>query len=317
MTFLTEPEPPRGVALHVLPGIRRVVARNPSVMTNHGTNTFLLDSDDGLTVIDPGPNDAQHVADVVRAAGSTPIKRLVVTHAHADHHGAAKAMQEATGAQSWGYHTSGSPGFSADHPLDDGDEVAGLQAVFTPGHAPDHLSFAYNVPGTGQILFSGDHVMAWSSSIVDPPQGSMRAYYNSLELLLPRPDVLYLPAHGPLEPNPSALVQQLLAHRKMREAAILEALRNGPATVRDIAAHLYAKTDRNLKIAAERNVLAHLLKLQEEAFVVEQAESMQRQEAATDDSALISFESGDPDAMRQAYWKRLQLDATREFSKAA
>jgi glyoxylase-like metal-dependent hydrolase (beta-lactamase superfamily II) len=317
MTFLSEPEPPRGVALDVVPGIRRVVARNPSVMTNHGTNTFLLDGDDGLTVIDPGPNDAEHVADVLKAAGKTPIRRLVLTHAHADHHGAAKAMREATGAQSWGYHTSGSPGFTADHRLDDGDAVAGLTAVFTPGHAPDHLCFAYNVPGTGQILFSGDHVMAWSSSIVDPPQGNMRAYYNSLALLLPRPDVLYLPAHGPLEPNPSALVQQLLAHRKTREAAILEALRKGPATVRDIATRLYAKTDMHLKIAAERNVLAHLLKLQEEELVVEPADSRQRQDPVTDDSASISFESGDPDAMRQAYWNRLQQDAMRAFSEAA
>jgi len=316
MTFLFEPEPPRGVALDVLPGIRRVVARNPSVMTNHGTNSFLLDGDDGITVIDPGPNDAEHVADVVRAAGKTPIRRLVVTHAHADHHGAAKAMREATGAQVWGYHTSGSPGFTADQPLDDGGEVAGLKAVFTPGHAPDHLCFAYHVPGTGQVLFSGDHVMAWSSSIVDPPQGNMRAYYRSLELLLSRQDVLYLPAHGPVEPNPPALVQQLLAHRKMREAAILEALRNGPSTVRDIAKHLYAKTDMHLKIAAERNVLAHLLKLEEEAFVVEQAESKQRQDPATDESASISFESGDREAMRQAYWERLQRDALRAFSQA-
>jgi glyoxylase-like metal-dependent hydrolase (beta-lactamase superfamily II) len=316
MTFLTEPEPPRGVALDVLPGIRRVVARNASVMTNHGTNSFLLDGDDGITVIDPGPSDPEHVADVVRAAGNVPIKRLVLTHAHSDHHGATKAMQAATGAESWGYHTSGSPGFTADKTLDDGDEVAGLKAVFTPGHATDHLCFAYDVPGTGRILFSGDHVMAWSSSIVDPPQGSMRAYYNSLELLLPREDVLYLPAHGPLEPNPVALVQQLLAHRKMREATILAELQKGPATVRDIAANLYAKTDRNLKIAAERNVLAHLLKLQEEAFVVELAESKQRQDASTDDSAEISFESGDPDAMRMAYWKRLQQDAIREFGQA-
>ena len=317
MTFLIEPEPPRGVALDVLPGIRRVVARNPSVMTYHGTNTFLLDGADGLTVIDPGPPDNEHVADVVRAAGKTPIVRLVVTHAHFDHHGAVKAMQEATGAPAWGYHTSGSTGFTADHALDDGGEVAGLKAVFTPGHAPDHLCFTYDVPGTGQILFSGDHVMAWSSSIVDPPHGNMRAYYQSLELLLPRREVLYLPAHGPMERNPRPLVEALLAHRKMRETAILAELRKGPATVRHIAEHLYAKTDENLKIAAERNVLAHLLKLQEEAFVEENAETKQFHAFPTDDIGNADPDLADPDAMRRAYGRKHERDAMRQFSQAA
>ena len=309
---------PRVVALDVLPGIRRIVARNPSVMTYHGTNTYLLEGDDGLTIIDPGPDDAEHVADVLRAAGKTPIARLVLTHAHADHHGAMKAMQKATGAPTWGYVTSGSPtGFTADEILDDGGEVAGLQAVFTPGHAPDHLCFTYEVPGAGQVLFSGDHVMSWSSSIVDPPQGDMRAYYNSLERLLPRRDKLYLPAHGPLDANPLPLVEELLAHRKMREAAILGELRKGPATVRHIATILYAKTDVNLKIAAERNVLAHLLKLQEEGFVKEQADSKERYALSEDAGAVINMDSGDFNAIRMAYWKKHEQDALREFSQAA
>ncbi len=318
MTFLTEPEPPRGVALDVLPGIRRVVARNPSVMTYHGTNTYLIEGDDGLTVIDPGPDDAVHVADVLRAAGKTPIARLVLTHAHADHHGATKAMRQATGAPAWGYLTSGSPsGFTADETLDDGGEVAGLKAVFTPGHAPDHLCFAYEAPGTGRLLFSGDHVMSWSSSIVDPPHGNMRAYYNSLELLLPRPEGLYLPAHGPVDPNPLPSVEELLTHRKMREAAILGQLKAGPASIRDIATTLYAKTDLNLKVAAERNVLAHLLKLEAEGFVKEQADSKARHEAAAEDGEAADLDSGgDINAIRMAYWKKHEQDALRIFSKA-
>jgi glyoxylase-like metal-dependent hydrolase (beta-lactamase superfamily II) len=319
MTFLSEPEPPRGVAQAVLPGIRRVVARNPSVMTCHGTNTFLLEGADGLTVIDPGPDDAEHVADVLRAAGGTPITRIVLTHAHSDHYGAVKALKAATGAPAWGYHTSGSPaGFTADHSLYDGDEVAGLQAVFTPGHAQDHLSFAYHLPGIGQILFSGDHVMAWSSSIVNPPDGNMVDYYRSLELLLPRPDVLYLPAHGPAEPNPQALVESLLKHRQMREATILTELRNGPSTVRSIAERLYAKTDPYLKIAAERNVLAHLQKLQAEALVEEQDPPKHSYAALLKNGDdIFSPETENREALMQTYGKMIEQDGARRFSAAA
>jgi glyoxylase-like metal-dependent hydrolase (beta-lactamase superfamily II) len=318
MSFLIEPEPPRGVAVEMLPGIRRIVARNPSLMTYHGTNTFLLNSDAGLTVIDPGPDDAEHVADIIRAAGDTPITRIVLSHTHHDHYGALNALKQATGAPSWGYHTSGSPKFVADHKLDDGDEIAGLKAVFTPGHAQDHLSFEYHVPGTGQILFSGDHVMAWSSSIVNPPDGNMVAYYRSLELLLRRDDTMYLPAHGPAEPNPHMLVKSLLAHRQMREATILTELQRGPSTVRDIAENLYAKTHQYLKIAAERNVLAHLQKLQAEALVVEHD--------APDQSDTALLKNGDDifnpktenrDALLNAHRNMIEQDAARRFSAAA
>jgi glyoxylase-like metal-dependent hydrolase (beta-lactamase superfamily II) len=287
-------------------------------MTYHGTNTYLLEGDDGLTIIDPGPDDPEHVADILRAAGTTPIARLVLTHAHSDHHGAMRAMRQATGAPAFGYHSSGSPAqFTADETLDDGSEVAGLKAVFTPGHAPDHLCFTYDVPGTGQILFSGDHVMSWSSSIVNPPHGNMRAYYRSLELLLPRQDALYLPAHGPLSPNPRQLVESLLEHRRMREAAILNALREGPAAVGDIAKRLYGKTDDYLKIAAERNVLAHLLKLQEEGFVKEQSASGEPYAAAAENDNILDTDSGDMKAISLAFRKRREQDAMRAFTRAA
>jgi glyoxylase-like metal-dependent hydrolase (beta-lactamase superfamily II) len=309
MAFLTELEPARGVAVDVLPGIRRVVARNSSVMTYYGTNTYLLDGEGGLTVVDPGPDDDEHVRDVLRAAVDKPITRLVVTHAHPDHYGAVKAMRKATGAPSFGYVASGMKfDFTADHGLNDAEIVAGLQAVFTPGHAPDHLSFGYQAPGIGQVLFSGDHVMAWSSTVISPPQGDMRAYYDSLELLLRREDRVYLPGHGPISRNPKALVEELLQHRRMRETAILDALEGGPRNVAEIADVLYGKTDERLKMAARGNVLAHLLKLQDEGRAIQL--SGPSDEVLRPGRKIDSWE-----ALSAAYEEIARLDAQRQFKR--
>jgi len=269
MSFLQEPEPPRGVPLDVMPGIRRIVARNPSVMTYHGTNSFLIEAADGLTVLDPGPDDAQHVADILAAAGSLPIKRLVLTHTHGDHFGALQALQQATGAASYAYTPSAKAGFAPDHALFEGESVAGLRAVHTPGHASDHLCFEFLTAGGQKILFSGDHVMSWSSSIVGPPDGDMQDYYRSLETLLARDEAFYLSGHGPVLPEPRLLVAELLGHRQRREAAILAKLGTETWSIGKLAATLYSKTDPWLKVAAQRNVLAHLIKLQKEGVVQE------------------------------------------------
>ncbi|MGC9269838.1 MBL fold metallo-hydrolase [Acidiphilium sp.] len=276
MPFLTEPDPKRGVALDVLPGIRRIVARNPGVMTYHGTNTYLIADGDGLTVLDPGPEDPIHVADILEAAGDVPIRRIVLSHTHRDHRGAAPALQSATKAPTYAYHRPATPIFTPDHGLDDGDNIAGLTALYTPGHASDHLCFSFTTTTTGQpILFSADHVMSWSSSIINPPDGDMRAYYQSLSALLERDDALYLPGHGPPLAEPRALVAEMLAHRRRREAAIRAALREAPATIATLAATLYAKQDPMLKIAAERNVLAHLIKLAAEGGAIEHGDVWQ------------------------------------------
>jgi len=310
MAFLTEDEPPRGVALPVLPGIWRLVARNPSVMTYHGTNTYLVEGDDGLTVIDPGPADEAHVADLVRAAGDRPVRRIVLTHTHSDHYGALPALAAATGAAVYGYKKSARRDFTPPNPLDDGDEVAGLKAVFTPGHAADHLSFAFGVPGTGKILFSGDHVMSWSSSIVSPPDGDMVAYYKSLERLLGRDDVLYLGGHGPLLTEPRRLVGELLEHRKTREATILAAVKERDWTVAELAEHLYHKTDYRLKIAAQRNVLAHLLKLEFEG-IVRQAGGATR--GAPDDHVPDDLPPADEKFVSKREIEGMLTDAERRF----
>jgi glyoxylase-like metal-dependent hydrolase (beta-lactamase superfamily II) len=312
MAFLTEEEPLRGVALEVLPGVRRVVARNPSVMTYLGTNTYLIDGADGLTVLDPGPADDVHVEDVVRAAGAGSIRRIVLTHTHSDHYGGLPGLLAATGAEVFAYRRSSRRGFTPDVKLDDGDEVAGLTAVYTPGHAADHLSFEYFVEGTGKILFSGDHVMSWSSSIVSPPDGDMVAYYRSLELLLRRDELLYLPGHGPVLPQPRELVGELLAHRQMREGTILEAIRTQDWTVQELAEHLYHKTDFRLKFAAQRNVLAHLLKLEHEGRVVQAPENAPMD--VPEDLAPDDLPPADEKSISRRELDMIARDARRRFA---
>ncbi|GAB3676314.1 MBL fold metallo-hydrolase [Salinisphaera aquimarina] len=266
MSFLTESEPERGIAHPALPGIARIVATNPSVMTYHGTNSWMIDDEThGVTVLDPGPDQTAHVDDIIAALDGRPLDRILLTHAHSDHYGAVAELRTRTGAPCLGFAPAASDDFACDQPLADGDTVAGFQAVHTPGHASDHLCFAYNVPGTGTVLFSGDHVMSWSSSIVNPPDGDMQAYYRSLERLLARDqDALYLPGHGPVLSNPRELVGSLLSYRQAREASILSRLEAGSFSIQTLAESLYHKTDPWLKKAAERNVLAHLLKLEAE-----------------------------------------------------
>jgi len=258
MPFLTEPEPPRGVAQQVAAGIRRVAAGNAGAMTYHGTNTYLIEAKGGTIVLDPGPDDPAHVAAVLAAAGR--VARILLTHTHIDHVGGLPALRAATGAPVHAWHVPAAPEVVPDVALRDGDTVDGWRAVFTPGHAADHLCFA----GPNGALFSGDHVMSWSSSVVSPPGGDMAAYFASLRRLLERDDAMYLPGHGPPLPEPRAFVRDLLAHREARETALLAALGPAPQGTRALTDTLYSQVDERLRRAAERNVLAHLLKLRAE-----------------------------------------------------
>ncbi len=259
LAFLTEPPPQRGALLPVLPGISRIVADNPGRMTYHGTNTYLVEDGDGVTLIDPGPDLPGHAADILRLTPA-PIVRILLTHTHRDHVGALAAVKAATGAPTYGWHASADPGFVPDVPVADGETVAGMEAVFTPGHAADHLCFAR----TDGVLFSADHVMGWSSSVVSPPGGDMAAYCDSLRRLMARPETLYLCGHGPVLKDSRPYVAALLEHRLAREEAIEARLRSAPATAKALVETLYSKIDPVLKMAAERNVLSHLLKLEGE-----------------------------------------------------
>ena len=257
MPFVTEPAPAWGEAVSVAPGIRRVVARNAGPMTYHGTNTYMIDSPDGLVVLDPGPDDPAHVQAVLHA-GRGEIAHILLSHTHADHLGGAPALRAATGAPVHAWHAP-AVAFEPDVPLHDGDLVAGLIALHTPGHASDHLCFA----APGHVLFSADHVMGWSTTVVSPPGGDMADYMRSLERLMARADTLYLPGHGPPIADPLRAVEERHRHRLAREAAIVAALAAGPSTAGELTVRLY-DVGPDLRRAAERNVVAHLLKLERE-----------------------------------------------------
>ncbi|MBV8703532.1 MAG: MBL fold metallo-hydrolase [Acetobacteraceae bacterium] len=272
MAFLTEPEPARGVALPVRPGIRRVVAENPGPMTYHGTNTYLIETSAGRVVLDPGPDDSRHVEAVLRAAGGT-VDLILLSHTHHDHLGATAALKHATGARTAGYHRPAAAAFVPDIPLDDAGEIAGVTALHTPGHASDHLCFAMRDAEGGAVLFSADHVMSWNSSVVSPPDGDMGQYFASLRRVLDRADDVFLPGHGPALPDPHRLTRALLFHRMERERAIQAMLAKGPASVAALRERMYGQIDPRLQRAAERSVLAHLLKLEAEGKAVREGDA--------------------------------------------
>jgi glyoxylase-like metal-dependent hydrolase (beta-lactamase superfamily II) len=261
----------------VAPGVRRIIAKNPGPFTFRGTGTYVV-GDGAVAVIDPGPDLAEHVAALLASLAGERISHILVTHTHRDHSPAARAVKEATGAPTYGFgpHAggrrgeAGSPGteeggdwdFVPDIVVHDGDEIAGdkwrFAAVHTPGHTSNHLCFA--LPDSG-ILFSGDHVMGWSTSVIAPPDGDMAAYMASLDKLLPRADSVYWPTHGPAITEPQRHVAAFIAHRREREAGVLDCLRAGIETVDAMVARLYLGLDPALRPAAGRSVLAHLIDL--------------------------------------------------------
>jgi glyoxylase-like metal-dependent hydrolase (beta-lactamase superfamily II) len=268
----------------VSPGIVRLVASNASPLTFKGTNTYLVGMTE-LAVIDPGPRDEAHLAAILKAAAGRPISQIIVTHAHRDHVDGAAELKAATGAQIYGYGREGfapvgpdtNPQgaefidfvFIPDVKVADGDVIEGkewrLEAIYTPGHAPDHLCFA--LLGRG-ILFSGDHVMAWNTTLVAPPEGSMADYVDSLQRLLKRSESVYLPGHGGRIDEPQRTVRAYLLHRRWREESILEAIRDGVGTIQSIVPVVYPTIDRKLTSAAALSVQAHVEHLIARGLVV-------------------------------------------------
>jgi glyoxylase-like metal-dependent hydrolase (beta-lactamase superfamily II) len=263
-----------GEPRELAPGVVRIVANNPSPFTYKGTNTYILGRGDPA-LIDPGPDDPAHLAAILKAIGGRRLTHIIITHTHRDHTDGMPALIAATGARTAGFGrrapvrgsrlTSPSGGgfvdrdFVPDLPLADGGRLAGdgwaVTAVHTPGHAPDHLCFA--LEGT-PILFSGDHVMGWNTSVVAPPEGNMGAYIRSLERLSERADGTYFPGHGGQVEEPQRLVKAYLLHRRMREQAILDLVRKGGQTVATIVPVVYRDLDPRLLKAASLSVLAHV-----------------------------------------------------------
>lgn len=264
------------------PGVRRIVAPNPSPMTFRGTNTYLLGTSE-IAVIDPGPLDGDHLAALLGAL--TPgqrITHIVVSHAHLDHSPLATALQNACGAPIYGFGPAekgrspvmqrlaagglmgGGEGidtaFSPDHELEDGAVLRGpdwqLRALHTPGHIGNHICLAW-----GDICFTADHVMGWASSLVSPPDGDLTDFMTSCRRLQRTGWRRFYPGHGDPVDDPRERLDWLIAHRKTRERAILEALEAGPADALTLARAIYGDTPTGLMAAASRNVLAHLIDL--------------------------------------------------------
>lgn len=280
--------PTPGVAEQLGHNLRRILAPNPSPMTFRGTNTYLIGQSD-VAVIDPGPASEDHLAAILDAVSpGQRISHILVTHAHIDHAPLARPLAEHTGAPIYAFGPAeagrsptmqaiagqgalgGGEGvdsaFEPDEILTDGARLSGpdweIEALHTPGHMANHLSFA-----CGEILFSGDLVMSWATSLVSPPDGDLTAFMASLRRLQARPWRVFHAGHGAPVTEPSERLAALIAHRTARGTAILEALRDGPATAADLAARIYTDTPAALLPAATRNVLAHLIDFTETSVV--------------------------------------------------
>lgn len=264
----------------IAPGLRRIVAHNPGPFTFKGTGTYVI-GDGAVAVIDPGPDLPEHVDALLAGLAGETVTHILVTHTHRDHSPAAAAVKAATGAPTYGFgpHAGGRRGepaveeggdwdFVPDVVVHDGDAIEGgkwrFEGVHTPGHTSNHLCFAWADTG---ILFSGDHVMGWSTSVIAPPDGNMADYMASLDKLLVRPDKIYWPTHGPAITEPQRHVRAFIAHRREREAGILNCLRAGVGRVDGMVARLYVGLDPSLRRAAGRSVLAHLIDLIERGIV--------------------------------------------------
>jgi glyoxylase-like metal-dependent hydrolase (beta-lactamase superfamily II) len=275
------PQPwPTGEVEQLEPLVRRVLAPNGSPFTYTGTQTYLVGGGEGLAVIDPGPAEAAHLDALVGAIGDAPVVAVMCTHTHRDHSPAAAPLARATGAPIIGCAPlvidSDEPradapfdkDYAPDRVLGHGEQVIGpgwtLTALATPGHTSNHLSLALEETSA---LFTGDHVMGWSTTVVAPPDGDMAAYMASLTLLQKRDDKVYDPAHGPAVHNPRQLVRGMIGHRRQRERQILKLVDKGALDIAGLVPQMYKGVDPRLWPAAALSVKALLLDLERRALV--------------------------------------------------
>jgi len=262
-----------GVPQEVAPGIRRIVANNPGPYTFLGTNTYVVGNGQ-VAIIDPGPADERHLKAIAAATRGESLTHILVTHSHHDHCDSARALQTLLGGEIGAFGPTGTPrgagapglgdsfvdaAFVPDRRLGDGDTIKGkdfaLDVLHMPGHSPDHLCFA--LVGK-RIVFTGDHVMGWNTTVIAPPEGNMVSFLASLERLMQRHDKMFLPGHGGRIQTPQRVVKAYIMHRKWREQTILACLEEGVNTIPRIVDRLYGALDAELKEAAALSVLAHL-----------------------------------------------------------
>lgn len=276
LDFDTAFEPAYGEAVELAPGVARITVNNPSAFTFHGTNSYIVGGR-SVAVIDPGPEDEAHFRALMAALAGREVTHIAVSHTHRDHSPLARRLKAETGALvvAEGPHRAARPlhagetnpfaessdtEFAPDVTLGHGERVEGdgwaLTALLTPGHTANHAAFALD--GPEGILFSADHVMAWATTIVAPPDGAMADYMASLDMLLERGDRLYLPGHGGPVKEPGSFLRGLRTHRRMRERAVRERIRAGDRLIADMVKAIYRDTDPRLHGAAALSVLAHL-----------------------------------------------------------
>lgn len=257
----------------VSPLVRRIIARNPGPFTFHGTGTYVVGRGK-VAVIDAGPDDRAHVEALLAALAGEEITHQLVTHTHLDHSPAARVVRDATGARIWAYGPHGAGrlqhgeaveagadlAFAPDVRVGHGSVIEGdgwtIECVYTPGHCSNHLCFALREERT---LFTGDHVMGWSTAVIAPPDGDMAAYFASLELLLTRHDAVYRPTHGAAIEDPAPFVRATIEHRRARERQIVDSLARGLDTIAAMVPAMYTEVAPILHPAAARSVLAHLV----------------------------------------------------------
>ena len=266
---------------NVAPGIRRITANNPSPFTFRGTGTYIL-GEGNVAVIDPGPDQPEHVKAIVEGLKNETVSHILITHTHNDHSPAAKALKEITGAPTYGFgpHGSGKPAlkltsqaggdmdFRPDEKTQDGSVIYGddwsVSCLHTPGHTSNHICFSWDKE---KVLFPGDQVMGWSTSIVSPPDGDMGDYMRSLDKLIVRDDKIYYPAHGPEILEPQKLISAFQDHRREREENILECLKSGNNTIDQMVKTVYQDVSESLHAAAARSLFATVIYLVEQKKV--------------------------------------------------
>jgi glyoxylase-like metal-dependent hydrolase (beta-lactamase superfamily II) len=260
-----------GSSDQITPLVKRVIAKNPGPFTYTGTGTFIVGTKE-LAIIDPGPIDDDHLKAIIKTTGKNKISHIIVTHTHNDHSPLSKPLQEITGAPIYSYFNEAMDtktnnqfeegydiSFKPDVIVKDGDLINGfdwtLEAIHTPGHTSNHMCYSLLEE---KILFSGDHVMGWSTTVIVPPDGDMDEYLKSLEKLLDRNDNIYLPTHGKQIDNPHDLVNKYIEHRINREEQIIKAIKSGNFKINEMVKIIYSDVDPGLHPAASMSTLAHL-----------------------------------------------------------